>query len=333
MATPALTDSLEPAAKRAKPGPVGEADAGPSDAPAGFRLPRVTSATTKGRKHANEDVTLITDDLAPSRSFYAILDGHGGRECADWVAERLPALLREHLSGVRESAAVKEALKAAFAACDAELLAVCAARDWSSGTCCAGLLVDGSVSPPRCYVANVGDSRAFCVVERDGGVRAAVSLTKDHSPLDAKERRRIEAAGGRVVDGRVGGSLGVSRSLGDARLKKAGLIATPDVTSFNVGHAQRAVVLGCDGVWRVFAGQQLVDFVEDRLPKMEALRARLSQQLDGGGAAALTREERAALAKQREAASEEGVLRELLHEAVHTRNAKDNVTVVMVRFA
>ena len=62
-------------------------------------------------------------------------------------------------------------------------------------------------------------------------------------------------------------------------------------------------------------------------------RARLSQQLDGGGAAALTREERAALAKQREAASEEGVLRELLHEAVHTRNAKDNVTVVMVRFA
>ena len=45
------------------------------------------------------------------------------------------------------------------------------------------------------------------------------------------------------------------------------------------------------------------------------------------------REERAALAKQREAASEEGVLRELLHEAVHTRNAKDNVTVVMVRFA
>ena len=93
------------------------------------------------------------------------------------------------------------------------------------------------------------------------------------------------------------------------------------------------MVLGCDGVWRVFAGQQLVDFVEDRLPKMEALRARLSQQLDGGGAAALTREERAALAKQREAASEEGVLRELLHEAVHTRNAKDNVTVVMVRFA
>ena len=107
----------------------------------------------------------------------------------------------------------------------------------------------------------------------------------------------------------------------------------PDVTSFNVGPAQVAVVLGCDGVWRVFAGQQLVDFVEDRLPKMEALRARLSQQLDGGGAAALTREERAALAKQREAASEEGVLRELLHEAVHTRNAKDNVTVVMVRFA
>ena len=42
---------------------------------------------------------------------------------------------------------------------------------------------------------------------------------------------------------------------------------------------------------------------------------------------------RRASPSEREAASEEGVLRELLHEAVHTRNAKDNVTVVMVRFA
>ena len=93
------------------------------------------------------------------------------------------------------------------------------------------------------------------------------------------------------------------------------------------------MVLGCDGVWRVFAGRQLVDFVEDRLPKMEALRARLSQQLDGGGAAALTREERAGARQAARGGEREGVLRELLHEAVHTRNAKDNVTVVMVRFA
>ena len=104
MASPALTDSLEPAAKRAKSGPAGEADAGPSHAPAGFR-PRVTSATTKGRKHANEDVTLISDDLAPSRSFYAILDGHGGRECADWRERRPRCSARP--AGVRESAAAR----------------------------------------------------------------------------------------------------------------------------------------------------------------------------------------------------------------------------------
>ena len=188
-----------------------------------------------------------------------------------------------------------------------------------------GLLVDGSASPPRCYVANVGDSRAFCVVERDGGVRAAVSLTKDHSPLDAKERRRIEAAGGRVVDGRVGGSLGVSRSLGDARLKKAGLIAKPDITSFNRARAARGR-LGCDGVG-VFAGQLSSTLWRIGCPKwrrcarLAAARRRRRRATREGAALPSARRRR------------EGVLRELLHEAVHTRNAKDNVTVVMVRFA
>eukprot|EP00967_Tisochrysis_lutea_P051498 scaffold63612_cov32-Tisochrysis_lutea.AAC.1 len=47
--------------------------------------------------------------------------------------------------------------------------------------------------------------------------------------------------------------------------------------------------------------------------------------------AAMTREALANLHKEREAATEEGVLRELVRVAVHERNAKDNVTVVLVR--
>lgn len=61
------------------------------------------------------------------------------------------------------------------------------------------------------YVANAGDSR--CVVGRNDG--QAVEMSFDHKPEDDPERKRIEAAGGRVsMDGRVNGGLNLSRAIG-----------------------------------------------------------------------------------------------------------------------
>lgn len=48
---------------------------------------------------------------------------------------------------------------------------------------------------PVLYTANAGDSRA--VLCRDG---AALRLSRDHKPELLAERRRIEAAGGRVAN-------------------------------------------------------------------------------------------------------------------------------------
>ncbi len=61
------------------------------------------------------------------------------------------------------------------------------------------------------YVANAGDSR--CVVSRGG---KALDMSVDHKPEDDIERKRIEAAGGKVtLDGRVNGGLNLSRALGE----------------------------------------------------------------------------------------------------------------------
>ena len=53
---------------------------------------------------------------------------------------------------------------------------------------------------------------------------------------------------------------------------------------------------------------------------------------DPAAASALTKEALGALRAERDAASEAGVLRELLHEAVTVRHAKDNCTALLVRF-
>ena len=339
---------------------------------------RASTAGSKGRKHTMEDVTVLVDDLmaidapAPAEGsghagahrawpFYAILDGHGGCDVAEAAAARLPSLLAEKLRDVPSgaSAATKDAIRRAFVACDAEMLARCKELGWVDGCCVIGVLIDSAAR--RAYVANLGDSRAFAAVSTGGGGAGggdagsgsggggaggsaggsagsstglkAVALSKDHSPLEPAERKRIEGAGGFVERGRVCASLEVSRSLGDARLKSSGLSATPDVTSFALDQrAQRFLLLGCDGLWRVFSGVQAVHWLAERLPAMDADRARLDALFaDATATSALTKEALAAASRERDGASEAALLRAMVHEAVHARNAKDNITAILVR--
>lgn len=67
----------------------------------------------------------------------------------------------------------------------------------------------------KMYIANAGDSRS--VLSRKG---EAVELSIDHKPDNPEEKRRIEAAGSFVQDGRVDANLNLSRSLGDLKYKK-----------------------------------------------------------------------------------------------------------------
>ena len=320
-------------------------------------------ASSKGKKLVCEDVPIICPTLGDCEelSLYAILDGHGGRDCADWVCARLPSILAESLASATESKDIKSAIKSAFESCDAELLKQCEAKDWDDGTCVVALLVDRRCSPARGYVANLGDSRAYvAVVPQAAGYSGepsrkvihsaqtsesaikAVSLSKEHSAIEPKERKRIEAAGGFVENGRACGVLQVSRSLGDRRLKKGGSAcpkgldissSTPDVTSFDIDPTlQRFALLGCDGLWTAFAGLQAVEWLNERLPKMDSRRTEIAKTLDEpASASALTQAELAALKAERESACEEGLLKAMLHEAVHVRHAKDNVTAVLVR--
>jgi len=204
---------------------------------------RSCTASSKGRKHTMEDVPLVIDvfgeSAGTSRALYGVLDGHGGRECATRVSESLPGLLAEELAPLAgdggcdsgtggptnctsggshaggnegvgsatgaSAAAVKEAVRRAFGRCDAELLVECEAHGWCDGCCAVIALLDLHASPPRGYVASLGDCRAYACVESAGGEVRAVPLCKgDHSPLLAAERRRIEAAGGSIEKGRVG---------------------------------------------------------------------------------------------------------------------------------
>jgi serine/threonine protein phosphatase PrpC len=66
------------------------------------------------------------------------------------------------------------------------------------------------ITKTEIYTANAGDSRS--VVSRSG---TAKNLSTDHKPDLATEKKRILKANGFVEEGRVNGSLALSRALGD----------------------------------------------------------------------------------------------------------------------
>ena len=72
-------------------------------------------------------------------------------------------------------------------------------------------------------------------------------------------------AGSYVVDGRVNGSLNLSRAIGDMEYKQTAhlsaveqaVTANPDVRELQLGPSYEFMILACDGIWDVLSNQQV----------------------------------------------------------------------------
>ena len=169
------------------------------------------------------------------------VDGHYGRQAAEFCAQNLLKFLTANNSGCQGIPSAAEiqsrtvALDAAFreslsgAQCKAGSTAVFAfiaapTLQTAASASSAGFTI---------RVGSVGDSRAL-LLPRDGGVR---QVSVDHKPDVESECKRITAAGGHERNGRVDGDLNVSRAIGDFWYKRDNkrapteqkIIALPDV--------------------------------------------------------------------------------------------------------
>jgi len=198
-----------------------------------------------------EDAHVIVDNFGddPGRGFFAIYDGHGGKQAVEFVEKTLHKNLLEELK--RESK-ILEAMKQAFITTDEQLGQQ--KIMFSGTTVVAGLVVQDGTDRIL-YVANAGDARA--VVCEEG---KALRLTKDHKGSDEAEQKRIVEAGGFVVMNRVNGILAVTRSLGDRTMKDY-VIGEPFTTETILTEKHTHLILACDGVWDVLSDQDAMDIV------------------------------------------------------------------------
>jgi protein phosphatase 1L len=125
----------------------------------------------------------------------------------------------------------------------------------AASTACTCLVVGD-----RLLVANIGDSRA--VICRGG---EAVALSIDQTPNRTDERKRIEDAGGVVVEG----FSRVSRAFGAGSLKQY-VVADPEIQEYEIEEGVDFLVLATAGVWNVLSNQEAVSMVESLVDPQHA---------------------------------------------------------------
>mmetsp|Transcript_27578 Transcript_27578/g.73491 ORF Transcript_27578/g.73491 Transcript_27578/m.73491 type:complete len:660 (+) Transcript_27578:201-2180(+) len=287
-----------------------------------FQVLRFNSAvySEQGFRATMEDEEILLQDLATSNwrhcSFFGVYDGHGGRECVTFVRQRLHMNFVAALharGGLDKSSQVHhdicDSLAQGFRETDRQFLSWAQSTEGvNGGSGCAAVvacIVGGWI-----WCANLGDSRALLC--RDG---RAVELSLDHKPDREDEAERIESAGGFVSFRRVLGRLAVSRAFGDEEYKavpdKNGggdignplVIADPEIRLERVTPEDDFLLMACDGLFDVFGSQEAVDFIYGRLSAMppneqDPMRA----------------------------------VQDIVHEAIHGRRSRDNVTALLVTF-
>jgi len=241
----------------------------------------------QGKRWHYEDTHVCVDHVEPRFfndveilkkhcvSFYALFDGHGGNEASHIAMKNI-------LHNVVESepfgqGSFEEALRVGILKTEEQILQASSSEGWMSGTTAVVLLVVDLFL----YCANVGDSE--CVVGNKTPFVTGFSpkcVTKIHRPTreNPEEVKRIQDLGGMVQQGRVFGSLSVSRALGDCEYKTPRsphdfVTAEPYVVSMPLVDETYRVefaICACDGVWDVVTYKGAVKLVGKHFRKKDS---------------------------------------------------------------
>jgi len=193
---------------------------------------------------------------------HGVFDGHGGDRVSKLLTTKLPEKMYEALSYVDldDEEKVVKAIKSAFLSVDDDIYHEFDGDDGSTA-------IVALVIKNKLYMINLGDSRGILV---DTSVINQIPVeTKDHKPKN--ERKRIEKAGGFVINGRVDGMLAVSRAFGDNSLKavdgeyageNAKVSPVPDVYTYDLEMGKPyVIVLACDGLWDVMDTKEVASHI------------------------------------------------------------------------
>ncbi|OHT04302.1 protein phosphatase 2C [Tritrichomonas foetus] len=185
-----------------------------------------------GTRPSMEDSIIVRPGIFDDIDLYAIFDGHKGHQTATICTFELSRQFTLSNASFSE--------EYVLIACE-NLVKSLKAMKLQDGATMALTLV----SQNEVIIAHLGDSRVM-LITKSGEVR---HVTSDHKPENPEELDRILKKGGKVVKGRLGGLLAMSRSLGDFELKCNYCI--PTVSRLQLTDEDKWIVIACDGLFDV----------------------------------------------------------------------------------
>jgi serine/threonine protein phosphatase PrpC len=234
--------------------------------------------------------------VGKERYLFAVFDGHGGNQVAEYVRDNFITHLTQNANYKQEK--YEEALKETFIKMDTlmrtpegdkALQKYTASEGESEGfagysgmdstenvamccgcTACMCLIVGNKV-----YCANAGDSR--CVLSQ---AHEVVELSNDHKPSNEDEEARIKKAGGFVSFDRVNGNLNLSRALGDFTYKESKdldieeqmVIPVPEIRTADIDEKTDFLIIACDGIWDCMSNKKAIEFVQEKYDEFAELK-------------------------------------------------------------
>lgn len=223
----------------------------------------------------NEDkYSILHDKISQSNVyFYGLYDGHGGARCSEFLRQHLHDFILKDPDITTDP---KNVLLRNFTKAENQFIEEAKRSNFDrSGSCALVCLIVRD----KCFIANLGDSRAILSSNKGSKVFA---LSKDHKPIDDAEMNRIIQAGGYVyqnsnynaVPALLGphrvfpGRLSVSRTIGDiyAKLPQYGgnanvIIPTPEIKSFRILPEHDFILMCSDGIFDKIDNQKAVECV------------------------------------------------------------------------
>ncbi|KAK3034723.1 hypothetical protein RJ639_032676 [Escallonia herrerae] len=261
------------------------------------------------REEMEDDAVIVRSDDLNGFSFAAVFDGHAGFSSVKFLRDELykecvKALQGGLLLSGKDFDAIRKALQEAFESADAKLLnwLETSGEEVESGATATAMFTGKDML----LISHVGDSSA--VLSRSG---KAEVLTDSHRPygrtkVSLQEIRRINEAGGWIVNGRICGDISVSRAFGDMRFKTKKneydlyfqstprrmmlekgveegrwsqkfvsrinfsgdlVTASPDVFQVSLGSDAEFVLLASDGLWDYMNSSDAINFARNQLRK------------------------------------------------------------------
>lgn len=200
-----------------------------------------------------EDGHKIIDSFLedPNQGYFAIFDGHGGKESVTYCKREFHEELMKNLKMYPNS--VENALIDTFEIIDKQL-SLCGHNQ--VGTTATVALIRNENRQRVLYTANVGDSAAVLV-----SLSGVEQLTYDHKATDKGEMMRVQRSGGSIYRGRLRGTLALTRSLGDHNLKSSGLSCEPFIVRKVLTPNDELLVIASDGLWDVVTPMDLKPFI------------------------------------------------------------------------